>query len=230
MNYIELINNFWRLNKEHSFTPNEKAVYFALLNKSNELEWKNPFNQSSEYLAMDSGMSVSAMQKARNILKQLDLIDFKAGDGRRNNTFYTLKEPKKGNRKGDFKNNLSGTLSHPLSGTLSDTLSGENRTNNNKHKTKQKEIKENIVYDYDRAKEILLGKQISIDNLALQNKISVDEVKVKIQDFIIQKETLEEKWETDDDILKNFVFWLPKNLKKEKEEEGYSGSGRKSVF
>lgn len=227
MNYIELINNFWRLNKEHSFTPNEKAVYFALLNKCNELMWKNPFNQSSEYLAMDSGMSVSAMQKARNILKQLELIDFKAGDGRRNNTIYTLKDIEKGNLKGDFKNNLSNTLYS----TLSNTLSGENRTNNNKHKTKQEEIKKNIVYDYVRAKDILLSKQISIENLAMQNKISTDEVKLKVNDFIIQKETLEENWENDEEILKNFVFWLPKNLKKEKaEEESYSGSGKRSVF
>ena len=96
MNYIELINNFWRLNKEHSFTPNEKAVYFALLNKCNELGWKNPFNQSNGYLAMDSGMSEPAMTKARNTLKQKNLIDFKAGDGRRINTIYSIIISKKG--------------------------------------------------------------------------------------------------------------------------------------
>ena len=132
MTYIELINRFWALNKEYSFTPNEKAVYFALLNKANELGWKNPYNQSNGYLAMDSGMSESAMQKARNTLKQYELIEFKSGDGRRNNTEYTIT----GVEKGSFKTCLSDTLSgkgsskNYLSGTLSDTLSCENRTTN----------------------------------------------------------------------------------------------------
>lgn len=90
MNYIELINNFWALNKEYSFTPNEKAVYFALLNKCNELGWKNPFNQSNGYVAIESGMSESAMQKARNILQQKGLIKFRSGDGRRRNTEYQI--------------------------------------------------------------------------------------------------------------------------------------------
>lgn len=143
MNYIELLNTFWALNKEYSFTPNEKALYFAILNKCNELGWKNPFNQSNGYLAMDSGMSESAMQKARNTLQQKGLISFASGDGRRNNTVYTVNvvNAQKGNTKGNFKNNLYGTLSDTLYGTLSDTLSHENSTDNNKPKTKLNETK-----------------------------------------------------------------------------------------
>jgi hypothetical protein len=143
VNYIELINNFWALNKEYSFTPNEKAVYFALLNKCNELGWKNPYNQSNGYLALDSGMSESAMVKARNTLKQKGLIAYQAGDGRRCNTVYKLIILKKGNNKGTFKKDLSGTLLGDLSGTLSDTLLGENGNDNNKLKTKVKKTKVN---------------------------------------------------------------------------------------
>lgn len=151
MNYIDLINHFWALNKEYSFTPNEKAVYFALLNKCNELGWKNPFNQSNGYLAMDSGMSESAMQRARNILQQKGLIKFRSGDGRRLNSEYLIAEPskkiEKGLHKGTLKNNLSATLSD----TLSDTLYSENRTDNIKLKTKQKETKLNSSKSHSAA-------------------------------------------------------------------------------
>lgn len=153
MNYIDLLNNFWALNKEYSFTPNEKAVYFALLNKCNELGWKNPFNQSNGYLAMDSGMSESAMQKARNTLQQKGLIEFSSGDGRRINTQYEVKIPKKGSVKGKFKNDLSGTLYGDLSGTLSGTLSGEKGTDNIKHKTKQEKTKQSKSHSADAAME-----------------------------------------------------------------------------
>ena len=138
MNYIELINRFWALNKEYSFTPNEKAVYFALLNKCNELGWKNPFNQSNAYLSMDSGMSEPAMQRARNTLKQMMLIDFISGDGRRNNTKYSIIGVEKGTHKGKTKNDLYDSLSDTLSSSLSDTLYDENGFDNNKQINKTK--------------------------------------------------------------------------------------------
>lgn len=80
--------------------------------------------------------------------------------------------------------------------------------------TTQSKVKESkvIVYDYIQAKEFLLGKTLSIENIAMKHKLSVAEVKNKISEFISQKETLEEKWKTDDEILKNFFFWLPKNI------------------
>lgn len=131
MNYIELINHFWALNKEYSFTPNEKAIYFALLNKCNELGWKNPFNQSNEYLALDSGVAKPSIQRAKNTLKQKGLISFKQGNGRSNNTEYEILNLNKGNQKTGGRD------------TLSDTLSDTVVINNNKlNKTKQKEREE----------------------------------------------------------------------------------------
>ena len=96
MNYIDLINHFWKLNKEHSFTPNEKAVYFALLYKWNDLHRKNPFNFSNDHLTGDSGMSVNAMKKCREVLKSKGLIDFNSGDGRKINTVYVINNSVKG--------------------------------------------------------------------------------------------------------------------------------------
>ncbi|MBB2148830.1 DUF7833 domain-containing protein [Pedobacter gandavensis] len=96
MNYIDLLNHFWKINKEFSFTPNEKAVYFALLYKWNDLHRKNPFNFSNDHFTSDAGMSVNAMKKARVVLKTKGLIDFNSGDGRKVNTVYVINNTIKG--------------------------------------------------------------------------------------------------------------------------------------
>ena len=91
MNYIELINQFWRLNEEHSFTTSEVAVYFYLLNTANRLSWKNPFNQSNGYIINALNISEPTLIRVRNNLKNYGLLDFKRAQGRKNLTLYTLK-------------------------------------------------------------------------------------------------------------------------------------------
>jgi hypothetical protein len=96
MKYIDLLNHFWTLNKEYSFTPNEKAVYFALLYKWNDLHRKNPFNFSNDHLTGNAGMSVNAMKKAREVLQFQGMIEFNSGDGRKINTVYAINDTIKG--------------------------------------------------------------------------------------------------------------------------------------
>lgn len=79
MNYIELINNFWITNIEHSFSGNESKLYFYLLHVSNSLGWKNPFKQSLRQLALGTGISINSVKVARNKLQQSGLISFKNG-------------------------------------------------------------------------------------------------------------------------------------------------------
>jgi hypothetical protein len=134
MTYIELINNFWRLNKEYSFTPNEKVVYFALLNKANELAWKNPFNQSNAYLALDSGISEPAMIKARNTLRQKGLINFKSEVGRRHITKYEIKYLKSLS----ISDSISHSISRSISRSISDSFSDEKCLDNIRLEEKKK--------------------------------------------------------------------------------------------
>lgn len=106
MKYIDLLNHFWVINREFSFTPNEKAVYFALLYKWNDLHRKNPFNFSNDHLTGNAGMSVNAMKKAREVLKSKGLIDFNSGDGRKINTVYAVNDTVKGVTYGHLLNTL----------------------------------------------------------------------------------------------------------------------------
>lgn len=95
MNYIELINRFWVVNMEHSFTGNEAKLYYFLLHTSNTLYWKNPFRQSDRQIMLGTGISQNSIKSARNKLAQSGLIIFKSGkSGNRfnisNKTEYTL--------------------------------------------------------------------------------------------------------------------------------------------
>ncbi|MHA4896269.1 DUF7833 domain-containing protein [Pedobacter sp. PWIIR3] len=107
LNYIDLINHFWKLNMEHPFTANEIAVYFALLSKWNDLHRKPHFNIGTQTLAAIAGVSVSTVQRAKRVLQCVKLISFSAGDGRRKNTTYIVLFPAKGSQKGGHTDYLS---------------------------------------------------------------------------------------------------------------------------
>ncbi|MVN78940.1 hypothetical protein GO988_21635 [Hymenobacter sp. HMF4947] len=90
MNYIELINQFWQCDIEHSFNGSETRLYFYLLHTCNSLRWKNPFTHSDAHLAAVSGMSVNTLKTARNRLKQAGLIEFTPGSQGRGQSHKAL--------------------------------------------------------------------------------------------------------------------------------------------
>jgi hypothetical protein len=111
MNYIELINNFWRLNKEYSFTAAETQLYFKLIDTCNVLGWKNPFSQSNLFICAECGMSEPTLIRTRNTLKNQGLLEFTSGKIKRQFTSYHILG----------LNNFSPSVTQ--SDTLSDTLS-----------------------------------------------------------------------------------------------------------
>lgn len=197
MSYIDLINQFWRLNEEYCFTPNETKLYFALLNMSNRFSWKQSFNQSNEYLAAQCGITVPTLVRARNILQQKGLIKFKSGDGRRNNTEYQIMMyTEKGLNNFTLSDTLCDTLSDTLSDTLCDTLCDENALHNIRLRqrldkdNKKENIKEksNFSLDFiknDELKEVFvlwLNYKKSIRN-GYKTQASVEEAYNKLTDL-----------------------------------------------
>lgn len=123
MNYIELINQFWKVDEEYSFTPIEVAVFFRLLNKCNAIAWKNPFNFLSEELMLKSRCKKDAFDTARNRLKQAGLIDYRNGNGRGIATIYEIRVLIKG-----------GLKQHPLTAPFPYPLTAPFPPHNNKLK------------------------------------------------------------------------------------------------
>ena len=89
MDYIRLINRFWKMHSERGFTAAETALYFHLLDISNGLRWKNPFQQSNERLYSSLQVAEKTLIAARSRLQVVGLLSFKPGH-KRHPTVYVL--------------------------------------------------------------------------------------------------------------------------------------------
>jgi len=153
MNYIELINNFWKKDMEFNFSDRETSLYFYLLNVSNSISWKNPFGLSNAMTTAKFGWGKSSFDNAKNRLKLAGLIDFKAGDGRGIIYQYEIK----GIKKVYQKNTLSDTLSERKSSTSININKNKTKSKtNNRAETKVSDEKDVFVNGVEK-KEILTG-------------------------------------------------------------------------
>ncbi len=92
----------------------------------------------------------------------------------------------------------------------------ENNQNNPPYKREREREREYYI----KQKEKLFLKEISIEQWAIKNKITVDRVKDAIEEFIDQKQRFEQEWQNDTELFQNFEFWLPKNLQNTKNQSG----------
>lgn len=129
MNYIELINNFWKADLEFSFTGNETKLYMFLLHTSNSLGWQNPFRLSYRQIAIRVNLGINTVKSARNRLKQAGLIDF--SEGKRGC-------PRDIGNKAEYRFRVSKNDNHPdtHSNTHSDSLTVNHPDTITKLKTK----------------------------------------------------------------------------------------------
>ena len=76
LNYIQLINQFWRVKRAYNLTSNQSLLYLGLLDKCNSLSWKNPFRESERYLSKSLNISVNTIRKDRQKLVECGMIRF----------------------------------------------------------------------------------------------------------------------------------------------------------
>lgn len=100
MSYIDLINNFWKVDVEYSFTGNEAKLYFFLIHTSNSLGWRNTIRLSYRQISLGANLGVNTIKSARNKLEQAGLISWKEGKSGysgdiNNKTQYTLRLPER---------------------------------------------------------------------------------------------------------------------------------------
>jgi len=90
MNYIELINQFWKTRRISEFSSNEADLYFCLLQECNLRGWENPFSCSNRSIVATIGITEKTLIGVRNRLKQKGMIDFEAGKRKEKSPVYTL--------------------------------------------------------------------------------------------------------------------------------------------
>lgn len=78
------------------------------------------------------------------------------------------------------------------------------------------EVENKKVNYYDNAKIVLKNNQRIIDLAAMNNKIEIPKVISLIDDFILQKNAVNERWTDHSKMNNNFLMWIPKILQAEK--------------
>ncbi|MEG1501437.1 MAG: hypothetical protein RR396_05710 [Clostridiales bacterium] len=79
MNYIYQIRGFWNWRKLNELSSKQADLYYAILECCNISGWKSKFNIPNSTLESMCRMSKSDLHKNRNILIQLELIDYDKG-------------------------------------------------------------------------------------------------------------------------------------------------------
>lgn len=91
MTYIELVNQFWRIDKQARFSNTETRLYFALLNIANGLYWKtNELSLANSRLMSEANCSRKTLRNARERLVEYQLIQFRPGVNRTKAPIYLI--------------------------------------------------------------------------------------------------------------------------------------------
>ena len=77
MNYISIINAFWDAATTNPLSTGQVSLYMALLHVCNRSNWTEWFQAPNQVLSVLTGLSRSGILKARNVLKQRGLLEFR---------------------------------------------------------------------------------------------------------------------------------------------------------
>lgn len=126
MNYIELINQFWRIRRCKPMTAYEADLYYYLMQECNNRNWLNPFNLSTNLICAELGIARKTLSDLRNRLKQKGLIDFEEGQKNKSSASYELVYVTVGNIQGNVLGNIQGNIDGNILGNHLNTKQKQN--------------------------------------------------------------------------------------------------------
>lgn len=92
MSYIDLINQFWRMNRIEPFTPTEVCLYFYLLSQWNDNNRKSYFEIGTRKVLSELKMTDKTFFSVRDSLKEKGLINYIKGERRTSSPVYQILE------------------------------------------------------------------------------------------------------------------------------------------
>ncbi len=128
MNYIKLVNQFWKLRRSKRITSKQTDLYFFLLHECNNRDWENPFECANVLIIASIDIKEPTLIDARNRLKQLGLIDFIGGKKNEASPIYTL----------SYLNNLSNNRGESIVEREVNAEVNDEHYRNKQNKTKRK--------------------------------------------------------------------------------------------
>lgn len=138
MNYIAHLKAFSVKRKQTPLTTNELALYYTLCEYDNELCWMEWFTVTNATLQGLSGLSLSALHRARGELTRKGYIKYRAGTGSQAGRYLIVNFDTQSDTQSDIQ---SGTQSGTQTERKVTTLNKLNQTKlNNKEKDSKKKF------------------------------------------------------------------------------------------
>ncbi len=139
MNYLTEIKGFYDLVQIKQLSTGQIALWHGLMYINNKCNWNEWFTVANLSLQLVTGLSRAGINKNRNVLKQLGLIDFKANTTKA--TSYKIITMVKSNQ---VSSQISNQDSNQIGNQNSSTLNKLNKTKLNKTSSSIKFYMENI--------------------------------------------------------------------------------------
>jgi len=89
LNYLKLINQFWRWKKLYNFSHAETVLYFAILDCANNMHWQKPFHIPNTVLMKICDIDRKQLARCRARLIEKGLIQYTNGN-RWNAGYYDI--------------------------------------------------------------------------------------------------------------------------------------------
>ena len=143
--YIELINHFWDVDIEYSYSAYEAKLYFAILQIANRLRWKEPLSIPNARLIAMVRCDKKTFIKARQRLIDTHLINYKSASTRKAGKYWWNISPNNAPNQGTNLTPNQGTNTEPISPPIVDPyirlrLDKDKREKREERKDKKKEI------------------------------------------------------------------------------------------
>ena len=147
MNYIKQGISFFELQLSNQISANAQALYYTLLNINNKCNWKERFTVANSMMTAYTNLNTSAIQRARNELIQLGVIDYKKGKGNQCGEYLLFKLYPDFEQQTDSNVNNKPTANRQQCEQQTDTLNKQNKTKQDETKKNlKKEVKEKKKY------------------------------------------------------------------------------------
>ena len=174
MNYLTEIKAFYDLVQIKQLSTGQIALWQGLMHINNKCNWNEWFTVANLTLQLITGLSRAGINKNRNVLKQLGLIDFKANTTKA--TSYKIITMSKSNQ---VSSQDSSQISNQNSNQIGSTL-------NKLDETKQNKTSSCINFYMENINPLITAHEVELLK-SYSNDLSEDLIIYAIQDAIEHK-------------------------------------------
>ena len=146
MNYINIIEGFWRMNAYDRFSSSEIILYLYLVHICNQNYWNMPIACKTATLQSELGLNKSTIIRARVKLRERGLIEFTEGVQNSCSPKYRLLDINR------CKNATASATAHATDSATADETINQDR-NRDKYNYSFAHQKKNIGHGIDKQKD-----------------------------------------------------------------------------